>query len=76
MSLSATAEVRLAPDYAQVSSGVVSRADTAQAAMRANSQAMAAVFAALREAGVAENDMQTSQTSRGGLRAPPRQRPG
>ncbi len=63
LSLSATAEVRLAPDYAQVSSGVVSRADTAQAAMRANSQAMAAVFAALREAGVAESDMQTSQLS-------------
>lgn len=63
LSLSASAEVNLAPEYARVSAGVVSRADTAQTAMRDNARAMAAVFAALREAGVAEEDMQTSQLS-------------
>lgn len=63
LSLSASSEVNLAPEFARVSSGVISRADTAQAAVRANSQAMNAVFAALREAGVADADMQTSQLS-------------
>ena len=63
LSLSASADVELAPEFARVSAGVVSRADTAQAAMRANSQAMTAVFGALRDAGVAEEDMQTSQLS-------------
>ena len=41
LSLSASAEVNLTPEYARVSAGVVSRADTAQAAMRDNARAMA-----------------------------------
>ena len=59
LSLSATGEVSLAPDQATVSAGVVTSADTAAAAVRANAQAMTAVFAQLRRAGVAERDMQT-----------------
>jgi hypothetical protein len=63
LSLSASADVQLAPEYATVSSGVVTRAETAQAAVRANAQAMSDVFSALRAMGVAEDDMQTSQMS-------------
>lgn len=63
LSLSATGQVSLVPDQATVSAGVVSREDTAAAAVRANAQAMSRVFAELRRAGVAERDMQTSQLS-------------
>lgn len=63
LSLSESATVQMAPDFATVSSGVVSRADTAQGAVRANAEAMSQVFAALRRAGVANDDMQTSQLS-------------
>lgn len=62
-SLSATGEVRVAPDQATVSAGVVTRADTANQALRENAQRMARVFDELDEAGVAEHDMQTSQLS-------------
>ncbi|MGK0266457.1 MAG: hypothetical protein ACI82N_000703 [Maricaulis sp.] len=63
LSLSATADVQIAPDYATVQSGVVSRAATAQQAMQDNARAMTAVFEALRRAGVTGNDVQTSQLS-------------
>lgn len=63
LSLSASADVQLDPEFATVSSGVVSRADTAQQAVRANAQAMTRVFEALRQAGIAEDDMQTAQLS-------------
>ncbi|WP_291845004.1 SIMPL domain-containing protein, partial [Maricaulis sp.] len=53
--------VQIAPEFASVSSGVVSRAETAQAAVRANAQAMSRVFDALRRAGVGSDDMQTAQ---------------
>jgi uncharacterized protein YggE len=62
-SLSATGEVTLVPDQASVSVGVVSRGDTAAAALRANANAMDGVFRELRRAGVAERDIQTSQLS-------------
>lgn len=61
LDLSATGSVTVTPDQAHVSSGVVTRADTAADALRANSQAMTRVFAELRRAGVAERDMQTRQ---------------
>ncbi|MCH8490099.1 MAG: SIMPL domain-containing protein [Oceanicaulis sp.] len=61
MDLSATGSVSVTPDQAHVSSGVVTRADNAADALRANGQAMTRVFAELRRAGVAERDMQTRQ---------------
>lgn len=61
LSLSATGSVSVTPDQARVSSGVVTRANTAAEALRANSQAMERVFTQLRRAGVAERDMQTSR---------------
>jgi len=46
-----------------VRAGVVTRAETAEAAVRANANAMSQAFTALRRAGVAENDMQTARLS-------------
>lgn len=61
LDLSARGSVTVTPDQAHISSGVVTRADNAADALRANSQAMTRVFAELRRAGVAERDMQTRQ---------------
>lgn len=63
LSLSATGEVQIAPDLAIVTGGVQTRADSAAAAVRANAEAMSRVFAALRRAGVAEADLQTTGLS-------------
>jgi uncharacterized protein len=57
------AEVASKPDQARLSAGVVSQAETAAAALNANSTAMNRVFAALRAAGIPENRMQTSNFS-------------
>ncbi|WP_417482755.1 SIMPL domain-containing protein [Maricaulis sp.] len=63
LSLSASADVQVDPDFATVQSGVVTRAATAQQAVQDNGRAMNAVFEALRRAGVTGNDVQTSQLS-------------
>lgn len=55
--------VRAAPDQAMLMIGVTTQADTAAAAMAANSTALATVLARLTEAGIAERDMQTSNLS-------------
>lgn len=51
------------PDIATLSTGVETRADTAKAALAANSEAMASVIETLKAAGVAEKDIQTSGLS-------------
>ncbi|WP_323762243.1 SIMPL domain-containing protein [Maricaulis sp.] len=63
LSLSESATVQIAPEFATVSSGVVTRAETARDAVRANGAAMSQVFDALRRAGVDSDDMQTAQLS-------------
>ena len=63
LNLSASASVQMAPEYAMLSSGVVTRAESAQQAVRENARVMNAVFAALRRAGVEAGDMQTAQLS-------------
>ena len=60
LSLSATAEVMIEPEFASVRSGVEITAPTAQAAMRENADLMSGVMSALRRAGVADRDLQTS----------------
>lgn len=60
LSLTATGEVQVVPDMATVQSGVVTEARTAAEALNANSQRMNAVFEALAEAGIAREDIQTS----------------
>src|SRR5688572_21189618 len=56
----ATGEVNRVPDLAIISAGVVTRSATASQAISQNAQQMARVVAALRRAGVAERDIQTS----------------
>lgn len=60
LSVSAQAESRRVPDVATLSTGVVTQAADANAAMRANAQQMDQVMAAIRAAGIAEKDIQTS----------------
>jgi uncharacterized protein YggE len=55
--------VRVAPDYAQVISGVTTRAKTVKEAADANSRTMAAATLALVQSGIARQDVQTSRFS-------------
>jgi hypothetical protein len=59
----ATGEVARVPDIVRVSAGVVTQAPTASAAIEQNARRMAAVRAALRRAGIADRDIQTSTIS-------------
>jgi uncharacterized protein YggE len=63
LQVSAHGETMRAPDLAQFSAGVVTQNLDANAAMRANAQRMSAVIAALKQAGVAERDVQTANIS-------------
>lgn len=63
LTLAAHGEVRLAPDMATISFGVVTEAATAQEAMALNARRMAEVTAALRAAGIAPRHVQTSGLS-------------
>jgi len=60
LNLSAFGEVKIAPDMATISFGVVTEATTAAEAMRLNATRMNQVMAAMRRAGVADRDVQTS----------------
>lgn len=60
LNLSAYGEVRVAPDMATITFGVLTEAPTAQAAMADNARRMTEVFAVLRRAGIEERDIQTS----------------
>ena len=63
LSVSATADAKRVPDVATISTGVVTQAADANAAMRANAAQMDKVMAAIRAAGIAERDIQTSGIS-------------
>lgn len=63
LNLSAHGETRIAPDMATITLGVQEEAPTAQAAMRQNAAQMSQVIAALKKAGIAERDIQTSNLS-------------
>jgi uncharacterized protein YggE len=56
-----TGEASARPDVAVVSTGVVVQADTASAALAENTRAMNRVLEQLRAAGLAQDDIQTSQ---------------
>jgi uncharacterized protein len=61
--VSGEGSVSAAPDYAQISGGVVTKARTAGEASDANAKLMTAVIAALTNAGIARTDIQTAQFS-------------
>ncbi|WP_377847281.1 SIMPL domain-containing protein [Bosea sp. UC22_33] len=63
ISVTGEGEVNVAPDMAILNLSVLREADTARAALTANNEAMKQVLAALKEAGVAERDLQTSGLS-------------
>jgi uncharacterized protein YggE len=58
-----TGSANVAPDRASFSFGTVSQAATANAALTASSQSVVRVVAALKKAGVAQADIQTSDVS-------------
>ena len=60
LNLNVTSNVKKAPDMATLSAGVVTQSRTAKAAMDENARRMSAAFVALKAAGIAERDMQTS----------------
>lgn len=63
ISIAGLGEVKARPDMATISTGVVSEAVSAKDALAKNNAAMAAVIAALKNAGIAEDDIQTSNFS-------------
>ena len=63
ITVSGSASVTLKADYAQVSVGVSTIAPTVDEASRKNAEAIHAVIAALKEAGVQEDDIATSNYS-------------
>ena len=63
ISISGLGEVKARPDMATISTGVVSEAVSAKDALAKNNTAMAAVIAALKNAGIGEDDIQTSNFS-------------
>lgn len=60
LNLAAYGETRVEPDMAAISLGVMTQARTAQAAMQANAAKMTQVVDALKRAGIAARDIQTS----------------
>jgi uncharacterized protein YggE len=63
LTMTGTGEMRAKPDTAIVTLGVMSRADTARAALTANNAAMTAILSSLEAAGIAKKDIQTSNFS-------------
>ena len=63
ITVAGTGSVKVAPDVAEWSFGVQASADTAAAALADATEATERVVAALREAGVAQDDLRTEQVS-------------
>jgi hypothetical protein len=60
LSVAASAEASRVPDVATLSAGVVTQAADGNTAMRQNAEQMVKVLAAIKAAGIAEKDVQTS----------------
>jgi uncharacterized protein YggE len=63
VSVSGEGEVKVKPDQAMLSAGVVTQGKTAADALAANSRAMNAVFATLKRLGIPDRSIQTSNFS-------------
>ena len=63
LDVSATGEVTRVPDIAVITAGVVTRSATAGSAIQQNASRMERVIGALKRAGVADRDIQTSSIS-------------
>lgn len=72
VSVTGEASISVPPDLAQIDSGVTTEAKTAREASEANNKAMGGVLLALKNAGLAEKDIQTSRLSLSPQSAPNR----
>ncbi|MGN6848634.1 MAG: SIMPL domain-containing protein [Sphingomicrobium sp.] len=63
LDINATGEVSRVPDVAVITAGVVSRSATATGALQDSASKMSQVLSALKRAGVADRDIQTSNVS-------------
>ncbi|WP_299592085.1 SIMPL domain-containing protein [uncultured Microbulbifer sp.] len=63
VSISAQGEASQAPDTANLSTGVITEADSSNEAMRANAEQMDKLMKAIKKAGIDEKDVQTSGIS-------------
>jgi uncharacterized protein YggE len=72
VSVTGEASISVPPDLAQIDSGVTTEAKTAREASEANNKAMGGVLLALKNAGLAEKDVQTSRLSLSPQSAPNR----
>jgi uncharacterized protein YggE len=63
LDINVTGEVTRVPDLAIISAGVVSRSSTATGALQDNAERMDRVIAAIKAAGIADRDIQTSSIS-------------
>jgi len=68
-----TGSITVPPDYAEIASGVTTQAKTAKEASDANTRAMTALNAALKNQGIAANDIQTLRFSVSPVYGPPQQ---
>lgn len=75
LTVSAEGRSTRTPDLAVFSAGVTTQGATAGEALAANSRAMSGVIAALRKAGIAERDVQTSNLNLNPVYAQPRRLP-
>ena len=75
LTVSADGQVTREPDLAVFSAGVTSSGKTAAAALAANSADMTRVIAAVKRAGIADRDIQTSNLSLSPVYAPQRRLP-
>ena len=66
--------VSVTPNYAQIRNGVTTRTKTVKEGVDANTKLMVAIIAALKDAGIAEKDIQTARFSIQPIYAP--QQPG
>jgi len=75
LTVSAEGRSTRTPDLAVFSAGVTTQGTTAGEALAANSRSMSGVIAALRKAGIAERDIQTSNLNLSPVYAQPRRNP-
>lgn len=66
-----TGSVSVPPDYAEIASGVTTQAKSAKQASEANAKVLAAIDAALKNDGIAAQDIQTSRFSVSPVYGPP-----
>lgn len=76
ITVSGEGKVKTKPDTASISAGVVTEGETAREALSRNNDQMQEVMAGMREAGIAEDDLQTAQFSVSPIYSRPKRKAG